>query len=84
MIRRLRRGVATVMLATMLAAAVGCAPEPPPDAWVLSPVQYDNRMDGDEGLPRLIDTTYPMALASDFWRRVSTSRHRPGRQMVVF
>ncbi len=77
MIRRLRRGVATVMLATMLAAAVGCAPEPPPDAWVLSPVQYDNRMDGDEGLPRLIDTTYPMALASDttggFWGTSASS-----------
>ena len=70
MISRLR-GVATAgIVMALLYATTGCAAEPP-DAWVLAPISYDNRMDGDTGPSEFIDASYPMSLVSDtaggFW-----------------
>lgn len=55
----------------MLGTVAGCAAAPPADSWVLTPMGYDNRMDGDNGPPELVDATFPMSLTSDtaggFW-----------------
>lgn len=72
MFLRLRRVVATAAIAgILLGAFVGCSAAPPPDSWVMTPISYDNRMDGDDGPPEIVDATYPMALTSDtaggFW-----------------
>lgn len=50
---------------------VACAPEPAADAWILTPLSYDNRLDGEGGSPDRIDVTYPMDVTPDtaggFW-----------------
>lgn len=61
-------GVVGVALGMM----AGCAAESSPDAWVLHPISYDNRLDGrEEESPDIIDVTFPMGLRGDtaggFW-----------------
>lgn len=53
-----------VALALALGALVGCTASPPDDAWVLTPIRYDNRPEGAT-LAQLTDVTFPMRLASD-------------------
>lgn len=53
-----------VALTLALAALVGCTAPPPDDAWVLTPIRYDNRSDG-VAHAQLTDVTFPMRLASD-------------------
>lgn len=71
MSRRRRFVAAALVTAATAGGLVACAPEPPTDAWVLTPISYDNRLDGDGGAPEHIDLTYPMALTGDtaggFW-----------------
>jgi len=71
MISRLRLVAAAGTVMALMYAATGCAAEPPADAWVLAPISYDNRMDGDTGPSDFIDASYPMSLVSDtaggFW-----------------
>jgi hypothetical protein len=72
MISRVRRAVAVAVgVVATFASLTACAAEPPADSWVLTPMSYDNRMDGDTGPPDLIDAAYPMALTGDtaggFW-----------------
>ena len=56
----------------LAALATSCVPAPPPeDAWVITPIAYDNSPDGTAGRD-MVDVTYPMShLASDslggFW-----------------
>lgn len=72
MISRVRRAMAiAVGVVVTLGSVTSCAAEPPADSWVLTPISYDNRMDGDTGPPDVIDAAYPMALTGDtaggFW-----------------
>lgn len=68
---RLRRGTTAAALVASLTLVSACAAEPPADSWVMTPISYDNRMDGDTGAPQYIDAAYPMALTGDtaggFW-----------------
>jgi hypothetical protein len=67
MTRRRRHGVRSGAVVLLLASACGataCTPPPPGDAWVLEPLRYDNRLEG-EPVPQLIDMTYPMGLVGD-------------------
>jgi hypothetical protein len=57
---RWARGVALVAVVGL----VGCT-SVPADAWRLTPISYDNRMDGTNEPQQLNDTTYPMRLVSD-------------------
>ena len=71
MTSRLRLLAAVGTAVAVLSATVGCGAEPPANAWVLAPMSYDNRMDGDSGPSDVIDASYPMSLVSDtaggFW-----------------
>ena len=71
MTSRLRLLAAVGIAMAVLSATVGCGAEPPADAWVLAPISYDNRMDGEAGPSDFIDASYPMSLVSDtaggFW-----------------
>lgn len=61
---RLGRGVGSALAVAALAALAGCAAPPADDAWVLTPIRYDNRLEG-EPHAQLTDVTFPMRLASD-------------------
>ena len=72
--RRMMRGRAGAIgfaLLVAVSAMTGCSPQPGADDWVLTPVRYDNRMEGETGRPDLIDVTFPMGVTSDtaggFW-----------------
>ncbi len=72
--RRMMRGRAGAIgfaLLVAVSAMTGCSPQPGADDWVLTPVRYDNRMEGETGPPDLIDVTFPMGVTSDtaggFW-----------------
>ena len=71
MTSRFRLLAAVGIAMVVLSATVGCGAEPPANAWVLAPISYDNRMDGDGGPSDFIDASYPMSLVSDtaggFW-----------------
>lgn len=56
--------VAAGAVATVLALGACAAPPPPDGAWILTPLSYDNRMDG-ESTARMLDVTYPMEVTSD-------------------
>ena len=55
---------ARVLAVAAVVGLAGCATIPA-DAWLLTPISYDNRMDGADEPARVIDTTYPMRLISD-------------------
>lgn len=64
-----RSGLAAAV--ACIALLTSCTSTPPPDAWVIAPIEYDNTMDGAVGRD-MTDVTYPMPhIASDsvggFW-----------------
>lgn len=62
--RRRHRAGALSLAGCLLATLAGCVSAPPDDAWLLEPLRYDNRLDG-EGAPQLTDVTFPMRLEAD-------------------
>lgn len=64
-------GWLTLVLAGAVMSLTGCTADVPDDAWILSPLSYDNRLDGDVLPGEPIDVAYPMSLTSDtvggFW-----------------
>jgi len=46
--------------AALVVLLTSCAPSPPADAWVITPIEYENAMDGDVET-KMIDVTYPMS-----------------------
>jgi hypothetical protein len=59
----MRWGAGALAVAAIVGLA-GCTTIPA-DAWQLTPIEYDNRIDGTSEPPQLRDTTYPMRLVSD-------------------
>lgn len=56
------RGIVGIVLAVGMLAA--CSAPPAPDAWLLTPLRHDNRLDGADS-PWHTDVTFPMRLTSD-------------------
>ncbi|WP_157962562.1 hypothetical protein [Homoserinimonas sp. OAct 916] len=68
----IRRAVlASIVVAVTVFGVTACSPAPSDDSWVLSPIRYDNRANGDPGPREMIDTPYTMTLIGDtaggFW-----------------
>lgn len=58
------RLTAALTLGALIAALTACAPTPDPDAWQLTPLRHDNRLDGAP-VAQPTDVTFPMILAPD-------------------
>lgn len=68
----LRRAVtASIVMAITMLGVTACSPTASDDSWLLSPIRYDNRSNGDTGPKDMIDSPYAMTLVDDtaggFW-----------------